>query len=581
MFRIRRIYDNIFPVNQEAIKQVQQILRAQFSGLAKHKIDAIPMLLQNPLEYRFRSILFLAEGDKGQVKGFALLQHAADLNFCFLDYISAAPGRTGGGIGEALYRRVREEALELKSTGLFFECLPDEPALCKDKEYLKQNAARLRFYERFGVRPIANTKYETPVKPDDDCPPYLMYDDLGRDVKLSRKSARTIVKAILNRKYGDVCPVDYVDRVVGSFNDDPVRIREPRYRTKVTPGELNIKQKHAPEVILVVNDMHEIHHVHERGYVESPVRIKSILQEIMPTGLFQKVEPRHFKEQHITAVHDVNFYNYFKKVCELIPANRSVYPYVFPIRNAARQPKELPVRAGYYCIDTFTPLNKNAFLAARRAADCALTAAENLLGGYRLAYALVRPPGHHAEHRAFGGFCYFNSAAIAAQYLSAHGKVTILDLDYHHGNGQQEIFYRRDDVQTISIHCHPRYAYPYFTGFADETGAEEGRGYNINHPLPETIDAAQYKTTLQKAIEQVKRFRPLFLILCLGLDTAKGDPTGSWDLKASDFEGNGFKVGSLGLPTLVVQEGGYRSRSIGVNARHFFIGLYNGFRSTL
>jgi len=254
----------------------------------------------------------------------------------------------------------------------------------------------------------------------------------------------------------------------------------------------------------------------------------------------------------------------------------SVYPYVFPIRNAARPPKEMPVRAGYYCIDTFTPLNRNAYHAARRAVDCALTAAETLLSGYRAAYALVRPPGHHAERKTFGGFCYFNSAAVAAHYLSAQGKVAVVDVDYHHGNGTQDIFYLRGDVFTASIHGHPSFAYPYFSGFADELGEGPGQGANFNLPLPEQVDGPAYAKALERVLSRVRRFAPDYLVVCLGLDPAKGDPTGTWSLGAADFAANGRALGGLDLPTLVVQEGGYFIRSLGVNARNFFSGLAQG-----
>jgi len=208
--------------------------------------------------------------------------------------------------------------------------------------------------------------------------------------------------------------------------------------------------------------------------------------------------------------------------------------------------------------------------------DCALTAAEKLLEGYRLAYALVRPPGHHAERRTFGGFCYFNSAAVAAQYLSAYGKVAVLDIDYHHGNGQQEIFYERSDVLTISIHGHPRFTFPYFSGFAQERGAGPGEGYNVNVPLPESVDGERYRQVLGKVLRRLAKFGPRFLIVALGLDTARGDPTGTWSLRPKDFEANGMMIGALHLPTLVVQEGGYNNRVLGVNARRFLMGLWSG-----
>jgi acetoin utilization deacetylase AcuC-like enzyme/GNAT superfamily N-acetyltransferase len=578
MFRIRRVHDDITPANKEAIAQVQEILRTQFHLLSQRDIAKLPEQLRNPLKYRFRSILFVAEGLKGRITGFALLFHEPALKFCYLDYISAAERRTGGGIGGALYERVREEALDLNSVGLFFECLPDDPSLSKDPLILKQNAARLRFYERYGARPIINTRYETPLKPGDDNPPYLVYDGLGQGEGLPLEAARQIVRAVLERKYKGVCPPSYVDMVVESFQDDPVRLREPRYIKKapLPPRRAIPVDK---QIVLVINDRHLIHHVEELGYVESPVRIDTILKELDKTGLFNKIAPRHFSERYIKTVHDGQFVDYFKKVCAGLAPGQSIYPYVFPIRNIARPPKELPVRTGYYCIDTFTPINGNAFLAAKRAVDCALTAAEQILEGYRLAYALVRPPGHHAERRSFGGFCYFNSAAIAAQYLSAYGRVAILDIDYHHGNGAQNIFYQRPDVLTTSIHGHPSFAYPYFSGFADEKGAGAGKGFNINIPLPEKIDGRRYYQVLSEAVKRITRFRPQFLIVPLGLDTAREDPTGSWSLEADDFEAVGRMIGSLRLPTLVVQEGGYDTRVLGINARRFFTGLWAGYYS--
>jgi acetoin utilization deacetylase AcuC-like enzyme/GNAT superfamily N-acetyltransferase len=586
MLKIRRIYDDALPINREILQQVQQILRSRFSDVPETEIAQIAEKLRNPFMQRFSAILLVAETLRRRVLGFAMLLHEPEIKFCYLDWIALASGTTGGGIGGALYDRVRSEAAELNAKGLFFECLPDDAANCPDEALLKQNRSRLRFYERYGARPIVNSGYEMPVKPDDTCMPHLVYDGLDRHPAPRREFAQKVVRAILERKYAHYCPPRYVDKVVASFRDDPVQLRPLRY-VKPEAVRSAVNGSSVEQVALVVNDKHDIHHVHDRGYVEAPVRVKSILEALDPSGLFAHSRPRAFSDKLLLTVHDADLVNYLRRACEEMPEGKSLYPYIFPIRNKTRPPKEPSVLSGYYCIDTFTPINRNAYLAARRGVDCALTAAAEILAGRRIAYALVRPPGHHAERRAFGGFCYFNNNAVAAQYLSAQGRVAILDIDYHHGNGQQDIFYRRADVLTISLHGHPRFAYPYFTGFDDERGEGEGEGFNWNLPLPESTDGTQYAKALERAIRRIQAFKPQFLVVALGLDTAKGDPTGSWQLLTKDFETNGRMIGELGLPTLVVQEGGYRTRALGASAMSFFKGLVtanahavNGRRST-
>jgi acetoin utilization deacetylase AcuC-like enzyme/GNAT superfamily N-acetyltransferase len=576
MLIIRRISDCVLPVDKTAIMQVQEILRSRIPDIQEKEIDSIPDHLKDPLKFRFRSTLLVAENRKGLVQGFAMVMYASDLNFCYLDYIASKKDIAVSGIGSSLYESVREFARELGASGLFFECLPDEPGLCSDESKIEQNRNRLKFYERFGAFPMINTLYETPLDPEkDECPPYLVCDLLVPGSSLGKKTAQMIIRAILERKYAGIFPQAYIQDVVASVTDDPVQFRPPRYLKKTSRTHTAPSGIHEKLITLIVNDKHSIHHVRDRGYVESPVRISSILAELQGSGLFREIPVTSFSEEHIREVHDKKYIHYFKRVCENLPAGKSIYPYVFPVRNAARAPVDDSVLAGYYCIDTFTPLNKNAFLAAKRAVDCCMTGSIRLLDGTAVVYALVRPPGHHAEKKVFGGFCYFNSAAIAANFLSRYGKVAMLDLDYHHGNGQQDIFYDRKDVLTISIHGHPSFAYPYFCGFAEEKGEGEGSGFNINYPLKEQLNGDEYYRVLEKAVEKIRRFKPSFLILLLGLDTAKGDPTGTWSLTSKDFYRNGQLAGLLKIPTLVVQEGGYRNRVLGINARHFFQGFHH------
>ncbi len=571
MFRIRRIFDDTIPVNQDALRQVKAILKKRIPAASEQEITHLGDNLRNPFTLRFRPILFVAENMRHKVLGFAMLLHEPDINFCFLDWIATAKDTLRGGLGSALYDRVRAECAALKVGGLFLECLPDTPGTC-DPDQLKDNIARLRFYERYGARPIIGTGYETPLSPEDTCIPHLLYDDLGTDIPLARTYAKNVVQAILERKYKDLCPADYVEQVVASFRDNPVKLR-PFCHVRPHKTRRAVHDAFFEKIVLVLNQDHEIHHIHERGYVESPVRIARILSHLEKSGLFETLETRPFPDSHIHGVHDADFIDYLARACEEIPPDKSLYPYVFPIRNKTRPPKESTVLPGYYCIDTFTPIHRNAWPAARAGVNAVLTAAETLLEGRRIAYALVRPPGHHAEQRSFGGFCYLNNAAIAARYLREQGRVAILDIDYHHGNGQQDIFYHRSDILTVSIHGHPAFAYPYFTGFEDENGMGEGEGFNLNLPLDKTVDGKPFRTALTRALARVADFDPDFLVVCLGLDTARHDPTGTWSLTPKDFFRNGQMIGETGLPLLVVQEGGYNTRNLGNNARHFFEGL--------
>ncbi len=582
MLRIRHVRNIAAPANEQTVADVQEILRAQFPGLAEEDIDKLPDQLRDPLRYRFVTDLLVAEDRRGAVKGFAILMYLTDLSVAYLEIISAAPGRTGGGLGAALYDSVRAAARGFGARGLYFECLPDDPAISPDPKVRRQNEARLRFYERFGARPIMGTAYETPMVPGGTDSPYLVFDGLGTGELPGVRTIRPIVRAILERKYGDVCPPGYIDRVVSSFRKGAYSLRPLRYAE--TSDERRKEAAAAPvgpggplaRFPIVVNDLHNIHHIRERGYVEAPARVAAILRELDKTPIFERMSAREFGDRWIREVHDGGLVDYVREACAEAPEKRSVYPYVFPVRNPGRRPTERSVLAGYWCIDTFTPINRNAYPAARHAVDCALTVANEVLAGAPAAYALIRPPGHHAERRTFGGFCYFSNAAIAANYLSKHGRVAILDIDYHHGNGQQDIFYERDDVLTVSVHGNPSFAYPYFTGFRDERGRGAGAGFNLNIPLPEQVTPDEHRAAVTRGLRRIARHDPRFLVVALGYDTAKGDPTGTWSNTATDFRRLGEMIGKAGYPTAVIQEGGYRIRTLGTNARRFFEGLAAG-----
>ena len=576
MISVRRITDPSSPSDRAAIEECQAMIRTQFPGMPSADIDKIPDLLVDPLKYRFVATLFVAEYGHGRLRGCALLLNAPDLKFAYLDTITAAPGRTGGGVGAILYQAVRQEALDHKASGLYFECLPDDPALSPDTKIRRQNASRLRFYERYGARPIMGTAYETPITPGATDSPYLVFDGLGRHQMPRAARLKEIMRAILERKYGDTCPPSYIEKVIASIKDSTLHLRAPKLAVAAVKAS---PEPFAFKIPLIVNDKHEIHHIRERGYVQAPVRIAAITAELDKSDLFDRVEPQHFPDKWVRAVHDDGLVDYIIAACAEAPERKSLYPYVFPIRNPERKPKDKSVLAGYWCIDTFTPLNRNAYPAARRAVDCALTAAERVRTGAPIAYALVRPPGHHAERSAFGGFCYFNNSAIAAHYLSANARVAVLDVDYHHGNGTQDIFYERADVLTVSIHGDPSIAYPYFTGFRSERGRGQGQGFNLNLPLAEKATPEEHRGALTLALRRIERHQPDYLVLALGLDPARGDPTGTWSLTGSDFRLMGRMIGALGLPIVAVQEGGYLTRTLGSNARNVFQGLMEGRRS--
>ena len=209
------------------------------------------------------------------------------------------------------------------------------------------------------------------------------------------------------------------------------------------------------------------------------------------------------------------------------------------------------------------------YAAALASANCALSAAQAISNGEHSAFALCRPPGHHAGKDYAGGYCFINNAAVAANWLSAKGKVALLDVDYHCGNGTQDIFYERADVLTISIHADPNVEYPYYWGYADETGTGAGLGYHKNFPLEKGADNTRYLSALEEALSLVREFDPKYLVVSAGMDIYTDDPLGTIKVTTAGIREIGKRIASLGLPTLILMEGGYNNEALGRNMINF------------
>jgi acetoin utilization deacetylase AcuC-like enzyme len=315
---------------------------------------------------------------------------------------------------------------------------------------------------------------------------------------------------------------------------------------------------------------------------ESPERVEPLLGALSRLG-FPVIPPVAHPDAALLRVHDPELVAYLRigwAEARADGAPEAMVPDVFP------HPLFLPVRPtqtsssprgrpGARCFDCSSPLLEGTWAAAREAVDVALTAADLIVSGDRAAYALVRPPGHHAGRGFYGGFCYFNSSAAAAAHLQAVGlRTAVLDLDIHHGNGTQAIFWDDPAVLTVSVHEHPDCGYPYFTGYEDEEGGADALGTNVNVTLPEGCDEESYLSALARAIEHVRRFEPDALVVPLGLDGLEADPLSSARLTAHTFARIGAEVGGLDRPTLIVQEGGYAVETIGP-ALSAFLGAWN------
>jgi acetoin utilization deacetylase AcuC-like enzyme len=258
-------------------------------------------------------------------------------------------------------------------------------------------------------------------------------------------------------------------------------------------------------------------------------------------------------------------------------ASEEVVPNIHPDRRTASYPSSAAGQAGFHQADTSCPIAAGTWQSAYWSAQTALSAVDTVLGGEPQAYALCRPPGHHAFCDLAGGFCFLNNSAIAAQALLRAGRrPAILDVDVHHGNGTQGIFYQRRDVLTVSIHADPARFYPFYWGHAAERGEGEGMGYNLNLPLPRGTGDADYLDALEVALARIRSFGADVLVLALGLDAHENDPFQGFKVTTPGFARIASAIAGLDLPAVIVQEGGYLSSDLGDNLTSFLNGYQSG-----
>lgn len=317
---------------------------------------------------------------------------------------------------------------------------------------------------------------------------------------------------------------------------------------------------------------------YDHRYDEVPQRAEVILAAVTAAALGPVVEPRDFGLDPILAVHHADLVAFlqsgFRSSRESLAGDAPLFPNgYFAVRGWRRKPTSWQQQAGYYAIDRDCPLLAGTWTAAYWSAQAALTAAGLVQAGVQTAYALCRPPGHHASTSQYGGYCYLNNAAIAARYLQGRGaRVAIFDIDYHHGNGTQEIFYADPTVLTCSLHADPSEEYPYFWGGRAELGSGAGLGYNRNWPLPAGVGDDAYLAALEEALAAISAFEPHYLVVSAGFDLLAGDPvatTTGFHVTVAGLEQIGLQLAGLGLPTVVVQEGGYQLARLGEAAVRF------------
>ena len=310
---------------------------------------------------------------------------------------------------------------------------------------------------------------------------------------------------------------------------------------------------------------------------EQAERAKLLKAGLDQLGL-EAIEPAEASRDALEAVHTEDFLTFLETAWEawqaLPNAGPEVVPNVFPQRSFATYPASIVGRAGWHMGDTSAPIGEHTWTASRRAADCAVAAADAVLAGDRAAYALCRPAGHHSSADMAAGHCMMNNSAVAAARLRRQNdKVATLDIDVHHGNGTQAIFYEHDDVMTISIHADPETYYPFFVGYAHETGAGAGAGFNTNYPLPRTTTDEVWLQTIAEALEKIAAYQPGALMLSLGLDAHENDPLLGMQISWDGFRRAGEMIAAAGYPTVIVQEGGYLSDDLTTSLVSFMEGF--------
>jgi acetoin utilization deacetylase AcuC-like enzyme len=305
-------------------------------------------------------------------------------------------------------------------------------------------------------------------------------------------------------------------------------------------------------------------------YLENADRMDHILNSLHATDWAEIIEPKNFGLEPIYEVHEKDYVDFLGScwtewLASEAKDKSTLLPATFALRRYPQRPTSLLGRAGYYMMDLSACIVAGTYQAALASANCALSAAETVANGERDAFALCRPPGHHAGKDYAGGYCFINNASVAANWLSKKGKVSLFDIDYHCGNGTQDIFYERDDVLTISIHADPNFEYPSYWGYANETGTGPGLGFHRNFPLEKGTDDARYLSALEEALSLIRKFSPEYLVVSAGMDIYADDPLGTIKVTTKGIHEIGKRISALSLPSIIVMEGGYNNNALGRN----------------